>query len=179
MLVSNHASYIDPLAFIGAIPQQVLFVAKKEMLDMPLLGGILRKIGHLIVDRYSVVQSITDVECIERALGQGSSVLVFAEGTFTRARGLRPFKLGAFKAAAGAGRPVAPVAIQGSRYVLPDKTWLLRRAPMRVIVRPPILPAGRDWREIVRLRNAAFAEILACCGEPRLDITDAAIPGRS
>ncbi|MBI3695054.1 MAG: AMP-binding protein, partial [Acidobacteria bacterium] len=165
VLVSNHASYVDPLVFIGALPRHFLFVAKKETLDMPLLGGILRKIGHLIVDRYSVAQSVTDVECIERALGQGWSVLVFAEGTFTRSRGLRPFKLGGFKAAAEAGCPVAPVAIRGSRYVLPDQTWLLRRAPMRVIVRPVIVPAGRDWREIVRLRDAAFAEILACCGE--------------
>ena len=178
VLVSNHASYVDPLALIGALPQHVLFVAKKETMGMPLLGGIMRKVGHLFVDRYSVAQSVTDVECVKQALGRGSSVLVSAEGTFTRARGLRPFRLGAFKAAAETACPVVPVAILGSRHVLPDETWLLRRAPMRVIVRPLILPAGRDWLEIVRLRDAAFAEVLAACGEPRLDITDAAIPGR-
>jgi 1-acyl-sn-glycerol-3-phosphate acyltransferase len=149
---------------------------KKEAFEWPLFGTIVRKVGHLSVDRGVAAQSTADIERIQQALAQRSAVLAFPEGTFTRARGLRPFRLGAFKAAVESGCPVVPVAIQGSRSVLPDQTWLPRLAPVRILIRPPIWPLAKTWAEIVRLRDAAFAEVLAHCGEPRLEVVSAAIP---
>ncbi len=177
VFVANHASYLDALVLVSALPRPFLFVAKKELASVPLLRTFLRKLGYLLVDRNAADQSLSDTGKISQALRSGSSVLVFPEGTFTRAPGLRPFRLGAFKAAAEAGFPISPVAIRGSRLVLPDQTWILRRFPVEVVLRPPVHPQGTGWREVLRLRDAAFAEILASCGEPRLDLISAAIPG--
>jgi len=177
VFVANHASYLDALVLVSALPRTFLFVAKKELASVPLLRTFLRKLGHLLVERNAADHSLSDTSKIRRALRSGSSVLVFPEGTFTRARGLRPFRLGAFKAAAEAGFPVLPVAIRGSRRVLPDGTWILRRFPVDVILRPLVHPQGTGWCEVLRLRDAAFAEILANCGEPRLDLISAAVPG--
>src|SRR5262249_51866782 len=179
MVVSNHASYLDPLFLIDALPCLLLFVTKKEVQDMPVFSTFLRKIGYLMVDRYSMAEGVADTARIARALEQGSSVLIFVEGTFTKARGLRPFKLGAFKAAAEAGCPILPVVLRGTRSLLRDKTWILRRVPVDVAIRPAIQPVARDWREIIRMRDTAFREILAHWGEPPIEISSAQIPGRA
>lgn len=178
MMVSNHASYLDALVLIAALPRHFSYVAKKELMRVPVLRTFLKKASHLLVDRVVTAQSVAAAGKMEEWLARGDSILAFPEGTFTRARGLRPFRLGAFRAAARAGRPVVPLAIRGSRHVLPDKSWLIRRSPMQVIIRPPIYPAGSDWASIIRLRDAAFAQILDHCGEPRLEIPSAAVPGQ-
>ena len=69
-------------------------------------------------------------------------MLVFPEGTFFRPPELLPFRLGAFKAAVDTERPIVPIALRGTRSVLPDGTWLFRRAPIDVTISAPLVPAG-------------------------------------
>jgi acyl carrier protein len=176
LIVSNHTSYLDTVFYLAAIPSRFWFVAKSELLDTPLLRTLIYKAGHPVVDRNAAGQSVADAWQLEALLRGGARLLIFAEGTFTRARGLRPFRLGAFQAAARTGYPLVPAAIRGARHVLPDKTWLPRRGPVHIVLRPPLQTSGYDWREILRLRDAAFQEILAHCGEPRIEVTSAEIP---
>ena len=81
--------------------------------------------------------------------------MIFPEGTFVRSPGLLPFRLGAFRAAVDTGRPIVPVAIRGTRHILPDGTWLFRRGPLTVTIGIPIEPRAQGWPEMVRLRDAA------------------------
>ncbi len=141
----------------------------------PVIRTFLQKVGHLTVDRLDFSESVTITRRIETALQQGHSVLIFPEGTFSRIRGIRPFRLGAFKVAAETGRPICSVAIQGAREVLWPGRWLARRGPIRVIIGKPIRPEGKDWPEIVRLRDLAKAEIVQHAGEPSIDIVAAEI----
>lgn len=176
LIVSNHTGYLDALFYLAALPRPVLFAAKRELLDLPILGTLVRRAGHPVVERRHAGQSVADADRLSEVLRGGAALLVFAEGTFTRARGLRPFRLGAFQTAARAGCPVAPAAISGSRHVLPDGSWLPRPGPVRIVLRPPLPPAGEDWHEILRLRDSAFQEVLAHCGEPRIEVASAEIP---
>jgi 1-acyl-sn-glycerol-3-phosphate acyltransferase len=176
LIVSNHTSYLDVVFYLAAMPRRFWFVAKREVLDTPLLRTLIRKAGHPVVERKEAGRSAADAAQLTALLRGGAALLLFAEGTFTRARGLRPFRLGAFQAAARTGYPLVPAAIRGARRVLPDKSWLPRRGPVHIVLRPPIQRAGDDWHEILRLRDAAFQEILAHCGEPRIEVTSAEIP---
>ena len=176
LIVSNHTGYLDALFYLAALPRPVLFAAKRELLDLPILGALMRRAGHPAVERRHANQSVADADRLTEVLRGGAALLVFAEGTFTRARGLRPFRLGAFQTAARAGCAVVPAAISGSRHVLPDGSWLPRPGPVRIVLRPPLPPAGEDWHEILRLRDAAFQEVLAHCGEPRIEVASAEIP---
>jgi len=97
-------------------------------------------------------------------------VLVFPEGTFAAAAGLRPFRLGAFKTAVETGTPVVPVALRGARRVLRDGSWLPRAGSVLAWVGAPLRPEGTDWRAIVELRDRAAQAIASHCGEPRLDL---------
>ncbi len=178
LLASNHASYADVPALLGLLPRPILFVAKKELRGWPFIGMFIRRAGHLSVDRVDAQQSVQDAAQVAVALEGGRCVLVFPEGTFTAAAGLRPFRLGVFKTAVLTGTPIVPMALTGTRRVLRDGTWLPRPGPIRLWVGPPIAPEGSDWKAIVALRDKVADAIAARCGEPRLDLIGAAPRGR-
>ncbi len=165
VLASNHASYLDALVLLAAIPVDFRFVAKRELLAARIVGTVIRKAGHLAVERMELGRSVADADRVTRELQRGVSLLIFPEGTFVRAPGLRPFRLGAFKAAVEAGRPVIPVAIRGTRDVLPADTWLPRRGSIAVAIAAPIRPEAAGWQEIVRIRDRARTEIARRSGE--------------
>jgi acyl carrier protein len=173
ILVANHSSYLDVVALTAALPTDYLFVAKQELLHAPIIRTFIKKIGHLTVDRMDFSKSVSDTNRIEDTLRAGGSVLIFPEGTFTRATGLRPFKLGAFKVAVDTSRPICPIAICGTRQILWPDSWSPRHGPITVVIGAPIYPQGSDWREITRLRDAARAEIARHCGEQPLDLVSA------
>ena len=165
VLVANHSSYVDVVALIAALPPGLRFVAKRELLTAPIVGTILRRAGHLTVDRVDLSRGVIDAARVTAAVRAGVSVCVFPEGTFVRRPGLLPFRLGAFKTAVDAGCPIVPVAIRGTRTVLPADTWRPRPGRIDVTVLPALEAKDEGWRAIVRLRDVARAEIARAAGE--------------
>ena len=165
LLVANHASYIDPILLMAALPQPFRFIAKRRLADYPLIGTVIRKAGHLTIDRADVSQRLAGAEDVIGRLQAGDLLLVFPEGTFVRSPGLLPFRLGAFRAAVETGKPVVPVAIRGARQVLPDGTWWFRRGPIDVTVGEPLLSQDHGWPEMVRLRDTVREIIARGSGE--------------
>ncbi|HEU5260428.1 MAG TPA: AMP-binding protein [Gemmatimonadales bacterium] len=170
ILVANHASYVDSLALVALVPLDFVFVAKREVLSWPVVGTFVRKQRHPTVDRWDPKQSVADAQAVSRVIRGGTSVLYFPEGTFTAATGLRPFRLGAFEAAAATGTPVVPVALRGTRRVLRDGVWLPRPGPIGVWIGSALVPASTAWRDVLELRDRAADVIAAHCNEPRLDL---------
>jgi 1-acyl-sn-glycerol-3-phosphate acyltransferase len=173
VIAANHSSYADVPATLALVPRDFLFVAKREVLDSWVLGPLVRRGGHLTVDRLDFQQGVADTAKVGAALGGGQTVLMFPEGTFTRAAGLRPFRLGAFKAAADAGAPIVPVALRGTRRLLPDPAVVPRPTRLHLWIGEPIAPTGGDWRDLVSLRDRTADAIAAHCGEPRLELVAA------
>jgi 1-acyl-sn-glycerol-3-phosphate acyltransferase len=167
ILVANHASYIDVAVLMAALPIDVRFVAKRELLTAPIVGTVLRKAAHLTVDRVDVSRGAADAARVTAAVRAGAVVCVFPEGTFVRRTGLLPFRLGAFKAAVEAGCPIVPVALRGTRTVLPADSWRPRPGRVDVTVGPPLRPGAEGWREMARLRDLARTEIARGASEPR------------
>jgi len=170
---ANHASYLDFLALLAVLPDDVLYIAKKEFLDTPVVGTVIRKLGYLPVDRFDAEQRLRIAGKIRESLERGMSIMIFPEGTFTFAMGLRPFKTGAFKAAAESSSPVLPVSLKGTRSMLRDGSWLLRPGIIRVTISPPVEPGGNGWEDVIRLRNIVREEISRHCGEAPIDLVRA------
>jgi 1-acyl-sn-glycerol-3-phosphate acyltransferase len=170
VFVSNHTSYADVLVLMAALGVNYHFVAKNEVASMPFVRTFLRKLGHFAFNREDSRARLHQAGEIEQALLRGESVFVFPEGTFTAQAGVRPFQLGAFKAAIDAKRPVVPVALNGTRRALRDGTTLPRLSRITITICPPIFPqAGApDWHEIVRVRDATREMIARYAGEPLL-----------
>jgi len=173
VLAANHASYADVAALLALLPSGFLFVAKREVLGFPLIGAFVRRCGHLTVDRWDVLQSVSDADVVGRALRDGKTVLFFPEGTFVAATGLRPFRLGAFLAAAFASAPVVPLALRGTRHVMRGDWGLPHPGRISLRVGEPVAPDGTDMAALVRLRDRVADAIAADCGEPRLDLVAA------
>jgi 1-acyl-sn-glycerol-3-phosphate acyltransferase len=106
---------------------------------------------------------------LQARLQTGESLVVFVEGTFRRDPGLLPFHMGAFSAAAAADAAVIPVAIRGTRAMLPDGAILPRLTPLEVTMGEPLIPEDGSWRTAVKLRRGARAHVLAHVGEPDLE----------
>jgi 1-acyl-sn-glycerol-3-phosphate acyltransferase len=171
IFAANHSSYVDILVTLAYLPAGVRFVAKGEALAMPLVGTIVKRTGQFAFKRSDQEERTKAAAEIDATLLGGESVAIYPEGTFTPMPGIRPFHLGAFKAAALTGRPICPVAIRGARQILRDETRLPRPGRITVTFGPLLTPdpkAGDDWREIVRLRNATREIIARNTGEPLL-----------
>jgi fatty-acyl-CoA synthase len=177
LLACNHTSYVDVIALVALLPIDVVFVAKQEVAGWPLVGRLVRRAGHRTVDRLDSQQSVIDAASIRATIASGHNVLFFPEGTFALTAGLRPFRLGAFKAAIDAGLPVVPVAIQGLRSVLQRGTWRLRPPAPRLSIASPVTAVGTDFRALVDLRDRVAEAIAARCGEPRLDLVASGLAG--
>lgn len=159
--VANHASYLDVTFLIATLPEDLHFVSKKELLKVPFLRTVLIKGKHITVDRTNVTKGVSETQKIEALLKSGASVLIFPEGTFRATAGIRPFKLGAFKASIETEIPIIPVTLQGTREFLRGGTFLPRRMPVTLTFSEAIYPEGKDWRDVVRLRNFCRKKIAA------------------
>jgi acyl carrier protein len=162
VLVSNHASYLDGLVLVAALPRPFTFVAKHELAGQFIAGTFLRRLGALFVERVDRRRSVEDAQQLADAVRQGHSLLVFAEGTFGAEPGVLPFHLGAFMAAVDAGAPVVPLVLRGTREVLSFPHWWPRRGALMVEVAPPLAvpPASDGFAAAVQLRDAARAWIV-------------------
>lgn len=174
----NHSSYVDALLALAIVPAGTLFIGKSELAKTPIIRVFIQKLGAIVVDRMDTSHSIQDSKKIENALLQGHSVVIFPEGTFSYAIGLRPFKLGAFKLAAETHTPICPIVISGSRWILRGEERLAKPHFVKVIVGEPIMPEGSDWQEVMRLKQLTRDFMAKNCGEPTLDFmtTGVAMP---
>jgi 1-acyl-sn-glycerol-3-phosphate acyltransferase len=170
--VSNHTSYSDVPVIMALFHTDYRFLAKSEIGDMPFVGTFLRKLGHFSFERSKLRARSRQAEEMEKALLRGESIFVFAEGTFVPESGVRPFQLGAFRAAVKTGRPIVPVALRGARHFHRDGTILPKPSQIKLIVCPALFPkdglAGREWAEVLRLRDETRRIISERSGEPLL-----------
>jgi 1-acyl-sn-glycerol-3-phosphate acyltransferase len=170
LLAINHSSYFDSLVMAAIVPGEPAFVAKRELDAQYIAGPFLRALGSLFVERTDPQGGIADTRAALAAAQAGRMLAFFPEGTFTRAYGLRPFRLGTFVVAVQQRLGVVPVTLCGTRSILRDGNWLPRHGDVSVHIGEPIRPDGNDFAATVRLRDRVRAAMLADTSEPDLSI---------
>lgn len=166
LVVANHSSYADSIILTAALPPRFAFVAKRELETTAMLGVMLKRLGAVFVERADLAGAVEDTAVLESHARAGEPLVVFPEGTFRRAPGVLPFKLGAFVVAAHTETPVIPVALIGTRSLLRPGQWLPRRTEVVIEVGMPIIASQHDWTAAVALRDAARHAILERVPEP-------------
>jgi len=114
LLVSNHLSYIDVLAFMSQVDARLL--AKSDVKNWPLLGPLASFAGTLFVDRKRRRDLQRVIGEIAATLEGGRGVVFFPEGTSSPGLEVKPFKPSLFEVAAGGGFEVSTAAV---RYTCP------------------------------------------------------------
>src|SRR5947209_19557586 len=119
VFVSNHQSIYDTPVIFWSLPYQLRIIAKESLARFPVLGWHLRRGGHLFVDRRHPDRA--GILRRWRALvSEGVSLIIYAEGTRSPDGRVARFKAGSFLLAIEAGLPVVPLAIIGTRRVMPN-----------------------------------------------------------
>ncbi len=107
---SNHRSYADPVLVTLAGRGRFSFMAKSELFENKLFGGLIRYLGAFPVERGK-----GDTAAIDRAVANvqnGTNLLIFPEGTRSKDGKVGRGKTGVALVAARAGADVVPVGIQ-------------------------------------------------------------------
>ena len=139
IFAANHVSWYDVWALAARIPKRYRFVAKKELAAIPLFGQAWKAAGHISIDRSNRSSAIASLDEAGRRLRRdNSSVVIFPEGTRSPTGELLPFKKGAFMLALRTGVEIVPVAVLGTRRILPKGGWRIRSGPIILRFGAPI-----------------------------------------
>ena len=143
VFVSNHQSIYDTPVIFASLPYQLRIIAKASLARFPVLGWHLRRGGHLFVDRRRPDRS--GILKRWRALvSDGLSLIIFAEGTRSWDGRVARFKAGSFLLAIQAGLPIVPLAVIGTRQVMPKGRLRTEPADVCLVVHDPIQPPTID-----------------------------------
>src|SRR5215469_17120822 len=145
ILAANHLSYMDIFAvslFADSAGRYPVFLAKSSLFDLPVLGGIITKLGQLPVFRGQTDAALVlrEAELVARS---GACVIFYPEATVTRDPDQWPMvsKTGVARLALETGAPVIPVAHWGAQQILPYGDYvprLLPRKTVRVLAGPAV-----------------------------------------
>lgn len=126
VFMSNHQSQLDiPVLEKVLESYNIRFLAKKSLFKIPFFGWGIKALGYVPVEREDPKEGLKSVlMCIEK-LKQGISLIIFPEGTRSKNGTLLPFKLGGFVIPIKSRKNVVPVAIWGTKNILPKGSlWL-------------------------------------------------------
>jgi len=139
VFVSNHQSIYDTPVVFASLPYQLRIIAKESLAYFPVLGWHLRRGGHLFVDRKHPDRA--GILKRWRALvSEGLSLIIYAEGTRSADGRVARFKAGSFLLAIEAQLPIVPVAVIGTRAVMPKGRLRTEPADVQLVVHDPIQP---------------------------------------
>jgi 1-acyl-sn-glycerol-3-phosphate acyltransferase len=168
IVASNHFSNFDPILLGAYLPRQITFLAKRELVDAPLLGVIYRLWGVLPVNRDGL--DLSAVRQLIRALQGGNLVGMYPEGTRSRDAVLHRPKAGVAYIALKLGTLVVPVSIWGPEAF----SWRRRlrdgRIPVTLRFGPPL-----EWE---RQRGPISDAVLEDAGHSIMRAIAAGLPHR-
>lgn len=163
---SNHFSLIDTPLMFGRMPREFRILARHDLWRIPFLGWHLNRAGHLPVRRENPKVAARNIEQAAQKIRDGYSVLIFPEGGRTREDRMRRFKPGAGYIAISAGAPIVPMAIVGTRDILPPSSLHLRPGRAELRVGEPVPTAGLDHHDAKELMERVRNAILELAREP-------------
>lgn len=162
ILVSNHMSYMDTPVMLASIPVQFRFLAKKGLFEIPFLGTHLARAGHIPVFRGDPRAAVKTMGLAAQTVRErGISLLVFPEGGRSRNGELGPFKEGAAYIAIKAGVPLVPVALKGTREVLPFGSGHIRSGKVSMKIGTLIPTTGLKLHDRERITQELRNQIAA------------------
>lgn len=165
VFVCNHQSHFDVLVMLAHLQRHVRFVAKAELFKIPVFAQAIRAVDNIKVDRSGGDNDRQALAEAIPAVRERMDICFFPEGTRSPDGVLKPFKKGAVVLALNAGVPIVPMAVAGTRHILPKGSLRIhsgRKAAL--MVGTPISVEGRtlaDREALTEASRSAVAALLA------------------
>jgi 1-acyl-sn-glycerol-3-phosphate acyltransferase len=158
LFASNHVSWYDVFVLASVLPRY-RFVAKAELFRIPVFGRAARAVGTIPIQRDNRKAAFGAYDEAAAGIREGSSVVVFPEGTRGRDYPLRPFKKGPFVLAIDAGVPIVPTVVYGTIAVQPRGSWRIRPGTVHVHFLEPVATGGLTYDDRDRLSRAVWSRM--------------------
>jgi len=139
---SNHESNVDPPILFTALHPRMHILYKHEIDQIPVLARAFRMGGFIPIDRRNKESAMRSIEKGAKSIRDGSSFLIFPEGTRSRTGQMLPFKKGGFVMAIKAGAPIVPIAISGGRDAMQRGSSIIKPVRISIRVGQPVETAG-------------------------------------
>ena len=147
LYIGNHRSFYDIITTYVRVPRPTGYIAKKELLKVPLLSIWMKYLHCLFLDRTDIKQGLTTILTAIEKVRSGISICIFPEGTRNKNADdleLLPFHEGSFKIATKAKCPIIPIAINNSADIFEAHFPKIRPAKVVVEYGRPIYPDELD-----------------------------------
>jgi acyl-[acyl-carrier-protein]-phospholipid O-acyltransferase / long-chain-fatty-acid--[acyl-carrier-protein] ligase len=113
LLVANHVTFLDGLLIGACLPRMVRFLVWKPYFTIQPLEWVFRRIRAIPVGTDNLSEVLDAIRGARKALREGHTVCIFAEGSITRTGELLPFKRGLEKIVEGLDVPIVPMHLDG------------------------------------------------------------------
>jgi 1-acyl-sn-glycerol-3-phosphate acyltransferase len=138
IFMSNHQGSYDIFALLGYLPFQFKWLAKKELFSIPFFGWVMAAAGYISIDREGSRETVESMNKAAERIRDGMSVVIFPEGSRSPDGTIQPFKKGGFTLAIKSKAPIVPLALTGSREIMPKERLTASSGEIRIRVDRPI-----------------------------------------
>jgi 1-acyl-sn-glycerol-3-phosphate acyltransferase len=151
IILTNHQSSYDIFLVYGWMGIDIKWIMKKELRKVPGLGFGSEKVGHIFLDRSNSRAAVRSLEEAKKKLVNGTSVVIFPEGTRSKTGIPGPFKRGAFKLALDLSLPILPVTLINTRKILPYGSFNILPGKVGMVIHTPIDISGYNEQNMNEL----------------------------
>ena len=146
LLAMNHQSYLDPpIAALASDPRPIHFLARKTLLEWPVLGPCFPRLNVIPIDQERPDSSA--LKSVIRLVRAGESTIVFPEGARTLDGNFQPAQPGIGLIIAKTLAPVVPLRVFGAFDAMPPGRSDIRMCPITVKIGKPIQFSAADIAE--------------------------------
>jgi 1-acyl-sn-glycerol-3-phosphate acyltransferase len=146
LFIGNHRSYFDILITYSRCKRLTGYVAKKEMLEIPLLRTWMARLYCLFLDRENVKEGLKTILQAIDYVKQGISICIFPEGTRNTGEelSLLPFHQGSFKIADKTGCAIVPMSMNNTAEIFENHFPRIKKTHVILEYGTPIYPKELD-----------------------------------
>jgi 1-acyl-sn-glycerol-3-phosphate acyltransferase len=138
IFMSNHQGSYDIFALLGHLPFQFKWLVKKELFSIPFFGWTMAAAGYISIDREGTRETVEAMNKAADRIRDGMSVVIFPEGSRSPDGKIQDFKKGGFTLAIKSKVPVVPLALTGSREIMPKQRLTAASGEIKIRVGHPI-----------------------------------------
>lgn len=159
VFVANHQGAFDIFLIYGFLGRNFKWMMKKSLRKMPFIGKASESAGHIFVDKSGPKKIYATIQHARSVLKDGTSLVIFPEGSRSFTGHMGFFRKGAFQLADELQLPVVPLTISGSFNILPRTGKYLTWHPMTLTIHAPIYPHTKGPENINRLVEESYKAI--------------------
>lgn len=171
VFVANHQGAFDIFLVYGYLGRNFKWMMKQSLRNNVFIGKACEAAGHIFVDKSGPRKIAETIGQARNTLKDGTSLVVFPEGSRTYTGKMGAFKKGAFTLADELQLPIVPLTIDGSFDVLPRTKGFnfVSWHKLVLTIHKPILPTGEGQEDVKTILKQAREAINSALPAGRQD----------